>query len=114
MSPTQKEKPPPVVTAFPNTQAVLERTKIKSCVPTGPETKHDCANEGQQQITGLESRRLVLPRTLCLRLQFYCVRSPFNKMEAWHVIVGMCMNCMASSLVQRYVIWFVKASNDYI
>jgi hypothetical protein len=32
----------------------LERTKIWSWVPTGPETENECAGEGQQQFTGLD------------------------------------------------------------
>jgi hypothetical protein len=36
-------------------QVVLERTKVWSWVPTGPETKNDCAAESQQQITALYS-----------------------------------------------------------
>jgi hypothetical protein len=31
----------------------LERTKIWSWIPTGPETKNDCAGEGQEEITAL-------------------------------------------------------------
>jgi hypothetical protein len=45
---------PPLVeteTPFPKTETVLQRTKIWSWLPTGPETKNDCAGEGQQQLT---------------------------------------------------------------
>jgi hypothetical protein len=48
---------------FPNTCSVLERINIWLWVLTWPETENDCAGEGQQQFTGLESRRLILPRT---------------------------------------------------
>jgi hypothetical protein len=36
----------------------LGRTKIWSWVPMGPETKNDCAGEGQQQITALLLKNL--------------------------------------------------------
>jgi hypothetical protein len=32
----------------------FSRTSIGSCVPTGPETKNECAGEGQQQFTGFD------------------------------------------------------------
>jgi hypothetical protein len=51
MAPTQKGKPPPR-RRDPN--LVSERTQIRPCVPTGPETKNDCAGECQQQFTGLD------------------------------------------------------------
>jgi hypothetical protein len=35
---------------FQNTLVGLGRTKIWSCVPTGPEIKNDCTAEGQQKI----------------------------------------------------------------
>jgi hypothetical protein len=53
------ERPTPSIfqeeAPFKNTRMVLEITKIWSRVPTGPETKNDCAGEGQQQITALLS-----------------------------------------------------------
>jgi hypothetical protein len=41
-------------TPFQNTKMVLERTKIKPRVPTGLETKNDCAGDDQQQFTGMD------------------------------------------------------------
>jgi hypothetical protein len=38
-------------TRFTNTETVTERTQIRSWIPTGLETKNDCAGEDQQQIT---------------------------------------------------------------
>jgi hypothetical protein len=32
----------------------LERTKVSSWVPTGPDTKNDCGGEGQQQFVELD------------------------------------------------------------
>jgi hypothetical protein len=40
---------------------VAVRTKIWSRVPTGPETKYDCADEGQKQITALLQGRCKYP-----------------------------------------------------
>jgi hypothetical protein len=36
------------------TRKYMQRTKILSWVPTGPDTKYDCAGEDQQQFTGLD------------------------------------------------------------
>jgi hypothetical protein len=46
--------PPPLVeeeASFKNTQKSWGKTKIWSCVSTGPETKTECADEDQQQFT---------------------------------------------------------------
>jgi hypothetical protein len=37
----------------PNTQMTLEWIQICSWIPTGPETKNNCAGEGQQQFTAM-------------------------------------------------------------
>jgi hypothetical protein len=61
-SPVERERPV-AVRPFPSLKRrpnfkirkSLERTKIWSWAPTGLETKNDCADEDQQQFTGLET-----------------------------------------------------------
>jgi hypothetical protein len=52
-TPLIKEKVP-----FQSTELVLERTEIWLHVPMGPETKNDCADESQRQITALPSLQM--------------------------------------------------------
>jgi hypothetical protein len=52
---TSSSQTPPLIeegALFQNTQK-LERTKLWSWVPTGPETKNDCAGQDQQHWIGL-------------------------------------------------------------
>jgi hypothetical protein len=51
---TSSSQIPPLVekeTPFQNTKSLGNKQKIRSCVPTGAETKTDCADEGRQQFT---------------------------------------------------------------
>jgi hypothetical protein len=52
---TRSSETPPLGEHEPNfqTHKILRRIKIWSWVPTGSETKNDCAGEDQQQFSGL-------------------------------------------------------------
>jgi hypothetical protein len=58
---SERQTPPLVEeeAPFKNTKVILERIQIWSWVPTGPETKNDCAGEGQQHITALQEWRTI-------------------------------------------------------
>jgi hypothetical protein len=53
---TSSSQTPPLVEeeAHLKTRKSVETTKIRSRVPTGSNTKNDCAGEDQQQFTGLD------------------------------------------------------------
>jgi hypothetical protein len=60
MAPTQKDKSLLSSNGRPQFQEhkrSWNEHKLGQVVPTGPETKNDCAGEGQQQFTGLENGR---------------------------------------------------------
>jgi hypothetical protein len=65
---TRSSHTPPLVeeaAPFPDTQMVLERTKIWSPVPTGPKTKNNCAGEAGNNLLLRYAMARVKGETYC-------------------------------------------------
>jgi hypothetical protein len=70
------------------TRKCLEGAKIWSWVPTGPETKNDCASEDGEQFTGLDWYPLAFPNTSWSRwaISFFAFVKYKRKMGDWRKV----------------------------